>query len=167
METTLVPVPVTCPCPGTPHADGGDTVYLFPKMGLGGGIVAEKQVRELAGGDQDLILAQLTETFVLYGVASWTFVDDVGEPIEVSEQTKRAILLSDYTLARDIGEKADELYASAVIDPLVRRLSAGSQPQPTNDSMSRKKRSGSSPRKSPKSSSTSTSQTAATATITS
>lgn len=163
-RTTLVPVPVTCPCPGTPHADG-DTVYLFPKLGLQGGVLAERQIRDMAGErTPNEILAVLTETFVLHGIADWTLVDADAKPVEVTEQAKRAIVLSDWGFARMIADKADSLYTAAVLDPLLTRSSNGSRQPSTAASTRPPKRSASKRQKPPQSSSTATSQTGATTT---
>lgn len=162
--STLHPVSVTCPCPGTPHADG-DTVYLLPKLGLQGGITAEHQILSF-GGDQSALVGALTETFVRFGVVAWTFVDADGNKVPCTDEKRQELLLTDYTLARDIGDKADELYSAAVIDPLARRLSNGSRQPQKGGSTSRTKRSASRRPKSSKSSSTSISPMAATTTTT-
>lgn len=162
--STLHPVSVACPCPGTPHADG-DTVYLLPKMGLQGGITAEHQILSF-GGDQSALVGALTETFVRFGVVAWTFVDADGKPVPCTDEKRQELLLTDYALARDIGDKADELYSAAVIDPLALRLSTGSRQPSKGGSTPLKKRSASRRQKPPKHSSTTTSPTAATTTTT-
>ena len=162
--STLHPVSVTCPCPGTPHADG-DTVYLLPKMGLQGGITAEHQILSF-GGDQSALVGALTETFVRFGVVAWTFVDANGKPVPCTDEKRQELLLTDYTLARDIGDKADELYSAAVIDPLACRLSNGSGRPSRDRSTSPKRRSASKRPKPLQPSSTTTSPMAATTTTT-
>lgn len=163
-RSLLVPVRVACPCPGTPHPDG-DTVYLYPKLGLAGGIVAGQQVRNYSPAlGVERLTAQLTETWVLFGVADWTFIDAEAKPLPVSEAAIRDLLLADYTLATPVADKADELYAGAVLDPLTRRPSPPSAPRSTAGSTSAKARSSTKRRKPPKPSSTSTTQTGVTAT---
>ncbi len=167
-RSSLIPVSVTCPCFGTPHADG-DTVYLFPKLSLSAGIIAEQQISGLAVAplQQPEIVAMLTETFLLHGVADWTFVDADGLPLAVNEDNKRGVLLADYSLARDLGDRADDLYGAAVIDPLAARLSNGSARPSTAGSTSPKKRSASRRRKPRKPSSTTISPMDGTTTTTS
>ena|SRR3990167_5800161 len=132
MSDPLVPVSVTCPCPGTPHADG-DTVFLAPHISLRGGMLAEAlmvrvwtnldpRTSDFSSVASLTIEAQLREVYLLDGVKEWTFVSDDG-PIPVSEWSIRDVLLSDFTLARPIGDKADELYSRSVLDPLRARLS--------------------------------------------
>ena len=82
------------------------------------------------------IEASLREVYVADGVKEWTFVDEIGEPIEVNEQTIREILLSNYTLARPVGDKADSLYTSSVLDPLLARLQKSSRTMRTASSTS-------------------------------
>ena len=163
-RSTLVPVSVACPCPGTPHADG-DSVFLYPKLGLQGGVMAERKVREMAGtADPDRILAVLTDIFVQFGVADWTFVDDKGKPVEVTPDSLKRLLLDDWQLARLVADKADELYTAAVLDPLTKRRSAASPQSSTGGPTPPSQPSGPKRQKRPKPSSTSTTQTGVTAT---
>lgn len=164
-RTTLVPVPVTCPCSGTPHEDG-DTVYLLPKLTLAGGVAAEQMLRGAMseGADQSILVGALTEIFVRFGVVDWTFVGADGKAVPCTDEERQRLLLTDYSLARDIGDKADELYSAAVIDPLTRRLSNGLAKPSTASSTRQKKPSASKRRKPQSPSSTSTSLTGATST---
>ena len=136
MSDSLVPVSVACPCPDTPHADG-DTVFLAPHLSLKGGLLAEATMVRSWGKlnvkgklpevtEASLAIeASLREIYVSDGVKDWTFVDEEG-PIEVNEQSIHDLLLSNFTLARPVGDKADELYTASVLDPLLARLSISS-----------------------------------------
>lgn len=147
MSDSLVPVAVACPCPGTPHADG-DTVFLAPHLSLKGGLLAEatmvrvwgklntsRKVPEQTQASLE-IEASLREVYVLDGVKDWTFLDEVGEKVEVNEDSIRSVLLSNFTLARPVGDKADELYTASVLDPLLARLSKSSPSSPRRASTS-------------------------------
>jgi len=82
------------------------------------------------------IEASLREIYVADGVKDWTFLDEIGEKVEVNEQSIHDLLLSNFTLARPIGDKADELYTSSVLDPLLARLAKSSRSSPRRASTS-------------------------------
>ncbi len=134
-DLAYVPVPVgACRCPGAPHGDG-DTVYLRPKLTLHGGMVAQRKIIDLAGGeaDNDEIMASLAEVFCRYGVADWTFTNEDG-PIEVTPESIQAVLLDDFGLGFMVSDKAADLYTAELLDPLRARASKSSRRSPTNDS---------------------------------
>lgn len=119
-----------CECPGQPHTDTGDIVYLAPKLSLAGGLAADFDIRKAAG--DGTFLAQLWQvTFVKYGAVGWNFVDADG-PLDFDVDA----LLEDYTLAQPVAEAADDLYGEAVMRPLVARLKAISPRGRTNGSTS-------------------------------
>lgn len=174
----FVPVEVgACRCPGAPHPDG-DIVFLHPKLSLRGGLIAEREMVNLSmrqqqpnpspGGSTATLELEglLLETYVRFGVADWTFVDDSGEPVPVTEAEINERLLSDFAYARPIGEKGDELYTQAILDPLVARLSKSSRSSQPRASTSRSTSTSSTTRRPKllKPSSTSTTQTDSTAT---
>jgi hypothetical protein len=162
-----VPVSVACPCPGTPHPDG-DTVYLHPKLGLAAGIAVQKLIIEANQSEERLNAAELTgvlaEGYLLYGVTSWTLLDEQGKPLPVNRDTIRAALLEDFTVGAPIADVADDLYMGPVLLPLVKRASNSSPSSPTNGSTSARKASTRKRQKPSKQSSTTTSQTGVTAT---
>ena len=137
MSDSLVPVPVgACRCVGTPHPDG-DVVWLSPHLSLRGGFVAERTMIALSGlKDRTELEAGLVEVYVRYGIADWNLVDPDGDPIPVTEDTIRSEILSDFGRARPIADAADELYTSAILDPLVARLSKSSRAGQTSGSTS-------------------------------
>mgnify|MGYP001453042428 CR=1 FL=1 len=159
MDDSLVPVLVgACRCPEAPHEDG-DIVYLFPKLGLHGGFVAERTILNLAQQErpaQAEIEAELVDVYVRYGVADWSFQDPSGAAIPVTPATIASVLMSDYTLARSVADKADDLYTPVILDPLVKRLSAFLPLTPTTGSTSRRRGSAGTHRKRSKPSSTTT-----------
>jgi hypothetical protein len=165
-------VPIRCVCP--PKTDGsprheGDTVTLRDTLGFR----EVTTIRNLAGQvDRDdplyvaEILAALSEGYIVFGVESWTLVDEKGKPLPVSRAAIREHLLADVEVAADVADAADTLYGEKVVLPLLTRASRSSQPTQTASSTSRTKRS-SEQRPTPlKRSSTGSSRTAGTETIT-
>lgn len=159
-------VTIPCPCPGTPHE--ADTVTLRDTLGF---VEATAIRRAIAGTGVDgepMVaeerLAVATEGYILYGVASWTLVDDEGEPVPVSRTAIAERLLAHDDAAYEVGEAADGLYARKVLLPLLKRASASSRPTPTDTSTSPTTGSEPTPLMPSSPSSTSTSQTDATAT---
>ncbi len=162
---------VECLCPptagGVRHPDG-DTVMLRERLDFLGAVAAKNAV--LISKRDNLteaqIFAAMTEIFLLVGIESWTVVDAKGKHVEPDADAVRAILLTNVDAAMIVGEEADAKYAAAVIDPLVKRASALSQPTPTPVSTSATNGSTPSPQKPSRRSSTSTTQTAGIATTT-
>lgn len=137
-----------CACPGTPHEDG-DIVYLLPKADLNLGVAAEQDIiasRDSIDGPSEL-LRRWTVTYVRHGAKGWNLLDDKGKAVPFTVDT----ILDDYTFARPIAEAANDLYAEAVMTPLVKRLNGRSQTGPMDGSTSprvqsiRKRRGSSSP----------------------
>jgi len=123
-----------CECPGTPHGEEGDLVFLaaVPSFELGlaanADIVAAMAEQPGAG---TLLHQKWMLTYVRLGVTGWNLVNETGpRPLDVSE------LLANYALAMPVAEKADELYGDIILRPLLRRLNRISQTGPTNGSMS-------------------------------
>lgn len=147
MSDSLVAVAVACPCPDTPHSDG-DSVFLAPHLSLRGGLLAEATMVRVwsklntAGKVPEqteaslAVEASLREVYVADGVKAWTFVDEAGAEVPVNEQTVRDILLSNFSLARPVGDEADRLYTSSVLDPLLARLSKSLPSSPRRASTS-------------------------------
>lgn len=158
------PVLVGCPCPGHPHES--DTVNLREKLDLASGIAIQRLIIEANSAGTGLGAAELTgllsEGYLLYGVESWSFVDDQGRPVPVTKDTIRSVLLADFSLAAPVAEGADGLYMAAVILPLVKRAQDSSPGSRTNGSTSPRPRATSKRPKQSKRSSTSTSLTDAT-----
>ena len=154
----LIPVPVgACRCPGSPHEDG-DTVFLYPTIGLHGGVKAQQAI--LNRSDPAALTADLTVIYVQEGIAAWTFTDDKEKAVPVTPENIESLVLRDFTYATPIADKADQLYTEAVLSPLRVAASKSSPRGPTNGSTSQPM--ASSPRrpKRPKPSSTSTTGTA-------
>jgi hypothetical protein len=139
---------VPCPCPGTPHPDG-DTVSLFPKLGLHDGVYAQRKIITAMEGkaDGDEVIATLMDVYCRKGVAAWTLVNDKGKALPVTPENIEAMLLSDFSIGNVVAEAADTLYSPALIDPLRLQVVKSSRPTPTNGSTSHKIGSSPKPRK--------------------
>lgn len=132
-----VPVRVRdCACPGTPHADEGDLVYLRPTLSLAGGIAAQQDLVASNGEANELVRRWLV-TYVRYGAKSWNLLDEAGQPVPFDVD----VLLDDFTLAEPVAEQANDLYSEAVLRPLAMSRSRTSRTGPTAASTSRTRRS--------------------------
>jgi hypothetical protein len=128
----LVPVRVRdCACPDAPHVAEGDVVYLAPHLDIDGGIEAERDLVESAGNERTLTRRWL-RTFITYGAKGWNVVDEAGEPVpfDVSD------ILSDWALARPLGDVASNLYTESITAPFVKAQAARSPTGPTADTTS-------------------------------
>jgi len=129
-----VPVPLGyCPCEGTPHPDG-DIVYLYPELSAPAGMaVRGLMVEGITGKDPATFQERLGELWLRVAVADWTFLDDDGSPIPLTaENLVRALPYAKG--GRLVADKADDLYAGSVVDPLLKQLEALSKPSPTRSS---------------------------------
>jgi hypothetical protein len=164
-------VDIECICPPTADGQtrhpGGDTVTLKATLGFRDAVSIRNEVGLLSLDDPDVstgaILATLTESYLLYGVESWSLVDEKGKPVPVGRAAIRDRLLTHLEAAVAVGEAADELYAAAVVLPLLLKASKSSPPTPTNGSTSAPKASRPTRPKRSSPSSTITSPMAATA----
>lgn len=103
-----------CACPGEPHSEEGDIVFLAPKLPALGGIVAEQQMVGVT--NQDDLVQKWLVTFVRYGAQGWNLVDEDGDvPFDVEA------LLADWELARPVALEAAERYQKAVAAPFETR----------------------------------------------
>jgi hypothetical protein len=160
-----VEVRVGCPCPGQPHPDG-DIVELREKLGLAAGTAVQRLIVEANakhGMAEAQIAGSLAEAYLLFGVEAWSFVDEQGGKLPVTELTIRAKLLSDFALAAPIADVADDLYMAPVLLPLVERAKRLSPITPTDGSTSAPPTGRPMPRKRSKRSSTTTTPTGGTA----
>ena len=129
-------VTIICPCPvkadgGTRHPDG-DTVTLKDTLDFRSVTAIRTNIGLLEDatniGD---VMATLTEGYLIYGIASWTLVDDKGKPLPVSRVNIAERILSDIATASIIGDNADEVFGEKVVLPLLNRAGTSSPPSPT------------------------------------
>jgi len=86
----LIPVPVgACRCPGEPHPDG-DVVFLYPKLGLEGGIAVQTAI--FINDDPTQRVKSAYIALVDNGIADWTFSNGTGDKIPISPATIRGSL---------------------------------------------------------------------------
>jgi hypothetical protein len=115
-------------------------VNLREKLDLKSGMAVQRLVIEANSATRKADLADLTgilaEGYLLYGVESWTLVDEAGALVPCTRDTIRSKLLNDFELAAPIADAADGLYMSAVILPLVTKAQRSSPTTPTNGSTS-------------------------------
>jgi hypothetical protein len=132
------PIPVRvrdCACPDTPHADMGDLVYLAPFLGIAGGVRAERDLVE-AKGDDVVLTQRWLDTFIRYGAIGWNLTDAEGEPVPFDVD----VILSNWTLARPLGDAASDLYAESIAAPFVTAPQARSPSGRTAPTTSRTRR---------------------------
>lgn len=137
-ESGLVTVTVRdCACPGTPH--DADEVYLLPSLSLEGGAAAELDLMDSSSVTDEkrrttALLARWTSTYVRYGAVGWNWIrlDENGRPEPIPFDVD--ILLADYRLSRSVAEKANELYAEAVLGPLLVAAAAANPSPPKKPS---------------------------------
>ena len=84
-----------CACPGEPHSEEGDIVFLASTLPAEGGIVAEQQMSDVQ--DVETLTRRWLITFVRYGATGWNLHDEDGPtPFDVE------VLLADWALARPV-----------------------------------------------------------------
>ena len=135
---------IPCICP--PRADGqmqhpgGDEIILRPKLDLRSTITARNAIAIAKSEDEDIsvpeILAVLTEHYCLLGIESWTLKDADGKPVPVTRAAIRQFLDEHIDEAMIVGDEGDELYAEAVMRPLIRAASDSLQPTPIEPEIS-------------------------------
>jgi hypothetical protein len=115
----VIDVVVPCSCPGTPHEQ--DTVWLSPVVDVRIGAAATTALRGTPWTISD-VEGALAGAFLHFAPRDWTFVDDKGDPLPVTIENIDARLTWSQG-GMEVAEKADELYAGAIVDPLVQRMS--------------------------------------------
>jgi hypothetical protein len=135
MSLPLVPVTVECSCPGTPHPE--DTVLLAPVTDVRIGSAAAAGLGILPSGPSQLsdIEGALSLAFLHFGPRDWTFTDAKGEPLPLTlDNIDERLSFAHGGL--EVIEKANELYATDVLGPLLRARQRASLSGPTDDSTS-------------------------------
>jgi hypothetical protein len=144
-----------CACPGMPHPETGDVVYLADKLPLPGVMAFYFSVSTWpdSASVADRV-GWMAEIFVRHGVTGWNLLDEGGSarPLDVEE------LIADGAESYAIGEKASELYQERIFKrPLVSAASTSSPPTPTDGASTTPRTSGSSKRQKRSASSSATS----------
>jgi hypothetical protein len=170
---------IPCICPALPDGTkrhASDTVDLRPRLGFRDVDTIKQSLAVMYLSDPDAgfadIFAAIREGYILLGIESWSLMTwteaDGDVPLPVTKPNIRRYVLEDHEAAGIIADAADELYAEAVMRPLLRAASTSSPPTPTEPSTSPPTGSSESPTPTPSSpSSTTTSPTDDTGTTTS
>lgn len=166
-------VKIACVCPPkagneTRHPNG-DEVELRERLDFHAAVTVRQAIRMLYLDDPDAssgeALATFTEQYLIFGIESWTLVDDKGEPLPASRGNIRAFMAGHLDEALVVGDACDEKYTETVLLPLVMKASNSSAPTPTDESTSAPIGSTSTPPTPSSPSSTTTSPTDDTVTI--
>jgi hypothetical protein len=72
--------------------------------------------------------AAVTAAFLRHGIVAWSFVDEDGKPLPISNATIADRL--DWATAHEVAEKCDELYGADLFRPLLARMATFSPPGP-------------------------------------
>jgi hypothetical protein len=159
---------IACPCPpkaGAIRHPAGDEVGLRERLDFHSATTIRWAIYLLQQNDPSArmaeILAVLTEHYLLFGIETWTFVDEKGKPVEVTKTAIRQFLEEHPIQAQILGDVADGLYSQVML-PLLKPAQPSSPPTPTEPLTSAPTDSPKSPPKRSKRSSTSTTPTAAT-----
>lgn len=90
------------------------------------GLAAESTIYLHKDGEAELAATALGRVYVAYGVADWSFLDDEGKPIPVThDNALRALPWG--RGGKEVADRAAELYAPAVLRPLVERARRSSR----------------------------------------
>lgn len=141
-------VPIACICAGDHE---GDTVTLRDTLDFRTAVTMQEAVT-IARSDNPnassaAVLGALDEAYLLYGVASWTLIDDKGKPIPVTPANVTRYLLSDIAASMTVFSEAEDIYNPVVLLPLVQRGLRSSPSTPTDDATSARTGSQPKPRK--------------------
>lgn len=128
-----------CPLKGDEvrHPDGDD-VTLRPYLGFVGATAVRHIIGYREDGDDRIdVLAAITETYLLYGIDSWTVTDGQGKPVEITRDHIRERMALYPLSFIPLGDQAHELYSEAVVIPLLGPVSTSSRRTQTGASTSR------------------------------
>lgn len=157
---------IPCICP--PKGDEvrhplGDTVDLREKLDFTAALAARNTIIHAKTNDPGMSVAEvqalLTELYLLSGIESWSVTDEKGKRTEATRTAIREHLLTNIEAAVIVADAADEMYAEAVMLPLLTKASTSSPPTPEAPSTSPTIGSSPAPRKPSKRSSTTTTPT--------
>lgn len=128
----MIEVTVPCSCPGSPHEQ--DTVSIPPVLDVTLGAGATYAIHNGPTSLADMEGA-IAGAWLHLAPRAWTFVDDKGQPLEITADNIDARLTWAHG-GMEVAEKANELYAGDLFAPLVLRRQRDSPSTPTADSTS-------------------------------
>lgn len=134
---------IPCICPAAPGGEprhATDTVELRARLGFREVDTIKQALGVMYLQDPDAgfpeVFATIREQYLLHGVESWTLLDGEGDPLPVTKPNIRERLFMHFEAAELIADAADDLYAEAVMRPLLQAASTSSPPTPTEPSTS-------------------------------
>lgn len=114
-SVSLIPVPVgACRCPGSPHEDG-DTVFLYPKLGLDAGIAVQSAVQTNDPGPGRLAAAY--QALIDHNIADWNITNGDGSKLPIDKAHIRAALPW-MEGGKEVADKLLIMHQEAVLAPL-------------------------------------------------
>lgn len=131
---------IDCVCPpkadGEPRHPDGDTVTLRERLDFPAATAINYALRQAREEDPDVdgatMLAVMSEKYLLFGIESWSIVDEKGKPLEVTKPNIRSVLLTrDLVALAPIVNEADVIYQPQVLAPLVAAAQKSSSSTPT------------------------------------
>ena len=129
---------IPCVCPDARHET--DTITFRERLDFRSGLAIRKQLGLEKGDDPGMgageVLAILTESYLVYGIESWTLTDERGKPLDADRTNIRRFLEEHPEEATAAGDVADELYSEQVLLPLLQKASNSSRPSRTPKSTS-------------------------------
>lgn len=125
----------TIPCVCSKARHETDTIIFRDRLDFRSGLAVRKTLALEKDDDPGMgageILAILTESYLVYGIESWTLKDADNKPMEPTRTNIRAFLESHPEEAEQAGNVADSIYQEQVLLPLLKRASTSQQPSPT------------------------------------
>jgi hypothetical protein len=111
-----------CHCPGEPHRDNGDVIYLRRQLDVPGGMLV---VSALVDDESEASpYERVGKAYLVAGICDWTFTDEAGARIPVTRALINQLAFTGAIV--EVANAAADLYREAVIDPLVKRVSNSS-----------------------------------------
>lgn len=131
----------SCPCPGTPHAEG-DTIFLRPELDLKGGFTFTSAFSDNATDESGMPIEQaLGMAYLVAGISGWTFTtrNAKGEDIPIPPSRANIMRLRWTPALAEVGEVAAGRYGVTALLPLLAGTNRSSRRSRTVRSTSARK----------------------------
>lgn len=135
----MTEVTVPCSCPGKPHEQDTVSIPDVLDVTLGAGATYAIHNGPTTLADME---GAISGAWLHLAPRAWTFVDDKGEPLDLTVANIDARLTWAHG-GMEVAEKANELYAGDLFAPLVLRRQKASRSGRTGGSTSRTRQRGS------------------------
>ena len=93
-----------------PEHEEGHSVFLAPTISMDGGMAAEQAIVKFEG---DELIRALLKIYVTHGATGWDLHDEEGNDLPFSVEA----LLADWSLSRQVADRAASLYSEAIFAP--------------------------------------------------